>query len=481
MSDSDYEYEYEDDDVAKKVKEPDDEEPADQVKILEIDADAQRTTQLLKFLSRLTDITIYKYSAKYYEVQSYINDKIVFYKDFNIDILIEYINQFLTVLTEDEYLKLIDYVGSYKEVVKTAKSNAEMKASYAKNYGSGTAAKFDYKKTTRYDKMSLLKEFYNNFDSDLPIYQKNLYMLDYVYGLLVEIYTNDESPPDLVELSDQIIHKIHRTGIRISNMMIVHYSGLSFLSMPDIELFRLTKLKRFSHGNWSGMTSTDTKAIMKQMKILKDPSSLILNDNSNIFVAFDEDRVCQFKFMITGPVDTPYEYGCYIFDGLIKDFPNKPPHVTIMTTDGGRVRFNPNLYSNGKVCLSLLGTWAGPSWDPANSTILQILLSIQVQIMVSEPYYNEPGYTNNDEKSKAYNENIYKENVTVAILGALEKPDPDFTEAIGYHFRKYREKIEASMTKNNVSENLIKKFNKLVDGYDRPDTEGPTGRTYPRT
>ena len=28
-------------------------------------------------------------------------------------------------------------------------------------------------------------------------------------------------------------------------------------------------------------------------------------------------------------------------------------------------------YNCGKVCLSLLGTWAGPGWDPATSTILQ--------------------------------------------------------------------------------------------------------------
>jgi hypothetical protein len=30
-----------------------------------------------------------------------------------------------------------------------------------------------------------------------------------------------------------------------------------------------------------------------------------------------------------------------------------------VTTDNGRVRFNPNLYANGKVCLSILGTWSG--------------------------------------------------------------------------------------------------------------------------
>ena len=46
--------------------------------------------------------------------------------------------------------------------------------------------------------------------------------------------------------------------------------------------------------------------------------------------------------------------------------------VQFLTTGGGKVRFNPNLYECGKVCLSLLGTWSGPSWNPAVSTLLQV-------------------------------------------------------------------------------------------------------------
>ena len=33
------------------------------------------------------------------------------------------------------------------------------------------------------------------------------------------------------------------------------------------------------------------------------------------------------------------------------DYPHSPPRVRLMTTGGGTVRFNPNLYANGKVCL----------------------------------------------------------------------------------------------------------------------------------
>ena len=39
-------------------------------------------------------------------------------------------------------------------------------------------------------------------------------------------------------------------------------------------------------------------------------------------------------------------------------------------------RFNPNLYADGKVCLSLLGTWHGgdssEKWNPLQSNLLQV-------------------------------------------------------------------------------------------------------------
>ena len=45
-------------------------------------------------------------------------------------------------------------------------------------------------------------------------------------------------------------------------------------------------------------------------------------------------------------------------------YPCDCPKVELVTTGQGSVGFNPNLYANGKVCLSILGTWAGPSWSP---------------------------------------------------------------------------------------------------------------------
>ena len=52
--------------------------------------------------------------------------------------------------------------------------------------------------------------------------------------------------------------------------------------------------------------------------------------------------------MITGPRGTPYENGCFLFDiYLPMDYNNVAPMVSSMTTNGGKYRYNPNLYANG--------------------------------------------------------------------------------------------------------------------------------------
>jgi ubiquitin-protein ligase len=61
--------------------------------------------------------------------------------------------------------------------------------------------------------------------------------------------------------------------------------------------------------------------------------------------------------------------------------------MTWCTNGNGTARFNPNLYDDGFICLSILGTWDGnpeESWDEARTNILQILISIQSLVMDSE-------------------------------------------------------------------------------------------------
>mmetsp|Transcript_25385 Transcript_25385/g.54609 ORF Transcript_25385/g.54609 Transcript_25385/m.54609 type:complete len:593 (-) Transcript_25385:473-2251(-) len=114
-----------------------------------------------------------------------------------------------------------------------------------------------------------------------------------------------------------------------------------------------------------------------------------------IWLRYDDECPQYMRALVTGPPrDTPYSNGLFCFDIYVPDaYPNVSPTVQLLTTGGGSVRFGPNLYANGKVCLSLLNTWSGPKWDPGQSSILQILVSIQGLILgVAHPYYLEPGH-----------------------------------------------------------------------------------------
>ena len=105
-------------------------------------------------------------------------------------------------------------------------------------------------------------------------------------------------------------------------------------------------------------------------------SSLPCNLSSSVFVRVDEDRMDLMKALIIGPEDTPYSGGCFSFDIYFPPgYPSEPPKVNLETTGHRSVRFNPNLYNCGKVCLSLLGTWegqAGEQWIADSSTLLQV-------------------------------------------------------------------------------------------------------------
>lgn len=72
-------------------------------------------------------------------------------------------------------------------------------------------------------------------------------------------------------------------------------------------------------------------------------------------VCFPQDL---FSALIKGPTRTPYEDGLYLFDIQLPNiYPAVPPHFCYLSQCSGRL--NPNLYDNGKVCVSLLGTWIG--------------------------------------------------------------------------------------------------------------------------
>ncbi|KAJ8418302.1 hypothetical protein AAFF_G00140110 [Aldrovandia affinis] len=182
-------------------------------------------------------------------------------------------------------------------------------------------------------------------------------------------------------------------------------------------------------------------------------TSLPLSSSSSVFVRCDEERLDIMKVLITGPADTPYANGCFEFDVYFpQDYPNSPPLVNLETTGGHSVRFNPNLYNDGKVCLSILNTWHGrpeEKWNPQTSSFLQVLVSVQSLILVAEPYFNEPGYERSrgtpsgTQSSREYDGNIRQATVKWAMLEQMRNPSPCFKEVIHKHFYLKRAEIMA--------------------------------------
>jgi ubiquitin-protein ligase len=174
-------------------------------------------------------------------------------------------------------------------------------------------------------------------------------------------------------------------------------------------------------------------------------NSLAVHWGSTVFFATDEERPDIISFLVVGPEGTPYQNGLFLFDLFLPlDFPQSPPQCVIKTTGGGKVRFNPNLYANGKVCLSLLGTWSGPPWDPKTSTLLQLIISIQSLILVPYPYTNEPGFETtslNDNRVVDYNTNVRLNNLRLAMLDTLRHPPKLFVEVVKLHFALKRDEI----------------------------------------
>jgi ubiquitin-conjugating enzyme E2 Z len=123
--------------------------------------------------------------------------------------------------------------------------------------------------------------------------------------------------------------------------------------------------------------------------------------------------------MIIGPSDTPYADGFYFFKFKFpKEYPFKPPTLTYCTNDG-TTRFNPNLYRNGKVCVSILNTWKGDQWTSCQS-IRSILLTL-VTLLNENPLTNEPGFPATHRSCMPYKRMIEYMNFKISILGMLNK------------------------------------------------------------
>ncbi|KAE9964581.1 hypothetical protein BLS_008218 [Venturia inaequalis] len=195
---------------------------------------------------------------------------------------------------------------------------------------------------------------------------------------------------------------------------------------------------------WKEQSKNDGVPAKGRMKsLMTELATLQTSLPEGIYVRHGSSRLDMMKVIIIGPHGSPYEGGLFEFDLWCPlPYPNTPPKMQFKTTGGGTAHFNPNLYTDGKVCLSLLGTWQGQPWiaaGPNKSTLLQLLISIQAMILCAEPWYNEPGREVRPNPAISADYNRYIQGLTIphALTSWLRRDkvdDPIWKEVIEKHF-----------------------------------------------
>jgi len=192
-------------------------------------------------------------------------------------------------------------------------------------------------------------------------------------------------------------------------------------------------------------------------RVISDIKHIIKNPltENGIFYKHDESNILRGYVLIIPTNESPYQYGNYLF---IVDFPSNypfaPPKLTFMTNNG-TTRFHPNLYRNGKVCLSLLNTWKGDQWTSCN-TLTSVLMNI-LTLFNEDPFLNEPGITVNHPEMEMYNQIIEYQNFNTTIFdmlfddefrNKLKMIEPYFREIMLENYHLNRDNIFKNIDKN---------------------------------
>ena len=171
-----------------------------------------------------------------------------------------------------------------------------------------------------------------------------------------------------------------------------------------------------------------------------------------IYYSHDEEDMMKGYALIVGPEDTPYFGGFYFFEvNFPTDYPHSPP-IVVYKTNGDNIRFNPNLYVTGKVCISLLNTWRGEQWTSCQ-TLSTILLNL-CTLLTNEPLLNEPGITSKHPDMNRYNRLIEYKNIDIAMVRMMKTPPGEHFEGVKpfmkTHFIKNHEKVLSFLEKKMI-------------------------------
>jgi ubiquitin-conjugating enzyme E2 Z len=180
--------------------------------------------------------------------------------------------------------------------------------------------------------------------------------------------------------------------------------------------------KKIKNNKQISISSETTRRLIKDVREnIHNP----LTSNGIYYIHSDTDILTGYALII-GPENTPYHRGFYFFRfNFPPDYPYSPPSISFHT-NGNNVRFHPNFYRNGKVCMSILNTWKGEQWSSCLSlnNILNAILSL---FIVSQPLTLEPLWCINDTiQLENYNKIIKHANISISVCDFLNNTHHPF-------------------------------------------------------
>ncbi|KAI9667179.1 MAG: ubiquitin-conjugating enzyme E2 Ze [Alyxoria varia] len=221
------------------------------------------------------------------------------------------------------------------------------------------------------------------------------------------------------------------------------------------------------------------KRITRERQNLEKP-------NPDYYVRFKDENILSFDAYIFGPDDSLYSNKVVkVHFDIPSDYPFSPPKAGFIQHSGGRI--HPNLYVEGKICLSILGTWPGEPWAQSmgidtgaffyiwrliylcndhlliNNNDTVVLITIR-SLLDKEPFKHEPGQKNDP----GFNKYVEYATWQYLLLDYLDREsDPELRQFLFQYVQRNGDKAKQELQKQSMRHGGYGSDKELVNRYGR--------------